>query len=793
MPGDLVLFVIATAALMGAVVLAVARRPDLVVDHPRSVLAAVCAVTLVAAGAVFQLDYPFFRIQLDPSSEALLPVADPARDVYRQAVLDFGSDDMYVIAMETDDVFQREQLEALRRISDEIRRLDGVTAAESVLDVHAYRYDPVEEMVEITRFIPEIPESADELAELRERALADPLYPRVIVSPDGRTAALNVSFRPMTDGEFVERDLDGRIQRILAAETAPNRHFFISGRPHIRAEAHHLMVRDLITLIPLAVVIANVSLFLISGSRRATLIPLVTCLTGTLWAYGALSLMGENLNVITIVLGPILICVGTVFGIHLIARYEQISQQAASSRQAAFETLLYVRLPVLLAGVTTCVGFGALLLADVHATNQLGGFCLFGIAAITMLALTAIPALLALTPLQHAAHDDRPLWDQRTRLAGVIGRLIQGALEKIGHLNVRYPGRVLLGWGAVTAVALWLIPQTVINTDFLMVFDEDHRVRTDFADVNRALVGSVPLYVILNGSEEGTFRDPAMLRKVEQMEAALRETPGVSHVLSAASLVKVANEVLQEGNPEEYRIPDTRPAVAEAVFTIPKEQLRRLANSNHSKANIVVRTGELGSSSMRALEARIRAVVARYDLNGVEADVTGNAILINRSADGIAGNQLAQVGFAALTILLLVTLAFRSLRLAVLSMIPNLVPVTLFFGALGAGAAELSLATALIGSIALGIAIDDSVHYLVAYHRLRGEGWEPERAALDCVLRVGRPIVITTIMIFVGFLSLLVSNFVTLREFGYLTSMTMAICLASDLTLMPSLLVHLRA
>ena len=126
-------------------------------------------------------------------------------------------------------------------------------------------------------------------------------------------------------------------------------------------------------------------------------------------------------------------------------------------------------------------------------------------------------------------------------------------------------------------------------------------------------------------------------------------------------------------------------------------------------------------------------------------------------------------------------------------MIPNIVPVLLFFGVLGAGAAPLSIATALIGSIALGIAIDDTVHYLVAYHRTRGQGIEPDRAALDCVLKVGRPIAITTIMIFVGFLSLLVSNFVPLREFGYLTSTTMAICLFTDLMLLPSLLVSMKA
>ena len=446
-----------------------------------------------------------------------------------------------------------------------------------------------------------------------------------------------------------------------------------------------------------------------------------------------------------------------------------------------------------MAGVTTCVGFGALLMANVRATNQLGGYCLFGIAAITMLSLTAVPAVLALLPLERTT-DNRPQWEQRTRLSAWVGHRIEDWLGLVARLNVRYAGRILAIWVVVTAAGVALIPSIVIDTDFLTVFDPNHRVRTDFANVNRVLAGSVPLYVVFNGSEEGTFREPENLRAIESVQRRLEGVEGVSHAISAVDLVRLANQVLEEGAPGADRIPDTRAGLAEAVFTVPKAQLRRLANSNHSKANIVVRTAALGSSAMRALERRIRDVIAESELPaGVVPDVTGNAILINRSADGISGNQITQVGCAALTILLLVAVAFRSLRIAALSMIPNIFPVLLFFGALGLGAATLNIATALIGSIALGIAIDDTIHYLVAYHRERQSGRSPEDAAAYCIEQIGRPITVTSVMIFVGFMSLLISNFVTLREFGYLTGMTMAICLVTDLLLLPALLVRLRA
>ena len=231
------------------------------------------------------------------------------------------------------------------------------------------------------------------------------------------------------------------------------------------------------------------------------------------------------------------------------------------------------------------------------------------------------------------------------------------------------------------------------------------------------------------------------------------------------------------------------------VFLIPKADLRRFASSNHSAANIVVRTGEQGSRAVRALEREIRAVLDEPGLApaGVETAVTGNAVVLNRSADRIALDQFRCVGFASVAIFVLLAVALRSPRLGLLAMVPNGIPVLLFFGVLGGGAASLSLPTGLIGSLSLGVAIDDTVHLIVSYRRQRQAGRGPEEAVAVALQHVGRPIVITSIMLIAGFLTITVSGFASMREFGALTAMTMAICLTSDLGLLPALLVKTRA
>ena len=177
---------------------------------------------------------------------------------------------------------------------------------------------------------------------------------------------------------------------------------------------------------------------------------------------------------------------------------------------------------------------------------------------------------------------------------------------------------------------------------------------------------------------------------------------------------------------------------------------------------------------------------------GVRVAVSGNVLLLARSADGVARTQPLSVGLAAVGIFAFVSLGIRSPRLGALAMVPNLIPVLFFFGLLGLGAAPLSLPTSLIGAVALGIAIDDTVHLLVRYRDERVAGRDPEQAVSACLRSVGRPVAITSLMLSAAFGTIALSEFATLREFGVLTAVTMGLCLVTDLILLPALLLRAR-
>jgi predicted RND superfamily exporter protein len=280
---------------------------------------------------------------------------------------------------------------------------------------------------------------------------------------------------------------------------------------------------------------------------------------------------------------------------------------------------------------------------------------------------------------------------------------------------------------------------------------------------------------------------------MEALQRRIDGIPGVSRTLSFLDTLRVLNRAFHEDDPAEERIPETRAAVSELFFMMPKSELSGYTTVNHAKANLIVRTGEVGSAAINRLSGAIEDVLDEISLpQGVEAVVTGNTILLARSDDEIVRRQPWSVALAALAIFALVSLGLRSPGLGAIAMVPNLLPVLLYFGLLGLGVAPLSLPTSLIGCVALGIAIDDTVHYLVRYRVERKAGASPEEAVERCAHRVGRPIVITSVMISAGFLVVAFSEFATLRQFGVLSAVTMGICLVTDLFLLPALLVRAR-
>ncbi len=348
-------------AVFAAAFAAVAWRPAWVVRFPRVVLLAIAGASLLALHPLVEWNPPGLRLRIDPSTEPLLPAGDPAQEVYRQAVRNFGDDEVFVIAMESEDVFRAETLAALRRVTDGIAQFPEVRKVQSLTDVVAFRYDAGNDWIEVADFLDEIPTDPGELEAHRQRALADPLYQKVLISDDGRTAAINVTFRKMTDQQFIDSRMDERIREVLDAETGDGVRFHVAGRSHTKVSVYRLMLRDMRRLIPLAFAVVAAGLWLVFGSWRAVVLP-----DGGDPALRPLDLRSDGAS------GASADGADHPAGSHAGRDRERLrsphgvalpgggGRALPTGRMPRCSVCEHMRLPVLVAGLTTMIGFGAL-------------------------------------------------------------------------------------------------------------------------------------------------------------------------------------------------------------------------------------------------------------------------------------------------------------------------------------------------------------------------------------------------------------------------------------------------
>src|SRR5690606_19978707 len=298
-----------------------------------------------------------------------------------------------------------------------------------------------------------------------------------------------------------------RIAALLAAAERPGLRFHVSGRPHLKASVYRGMVRDLRLLVPLALGVLAFVLMLATGSRRGVALPLASVGVAVLWTHGAMAALGVPVTILSSLLAPQLVAIGSVYGVHLLGHYDQ-ERARGTAAEVAGRTLGAVRLPVALSGLTTWIGFAAICASDVPAVRELGAFSALGTGCITLLTLTALPAALALLPPRREASA----LPARLALASEqLGLALARGLAALHRLATRRSEAIIAGAVLAAAVALGALPRIVVDTDYVSFFAEDDPVRRDFDAVNRLLAGAIPLYVVLEGDGPGAFREPAAL------------------------------------------------------------------------------------------------------------------------------------------------------------------------------------------------------------------------------------------------------------------------------------------
>jgi len=580
----------------------------------------------------------------------------------------------------------------------------------------------------------------------------------------------------------------------------PGTEIYQVGTPILKVVGARHQREDLARLLPCTILLVALVLFVAFRSLPGVLVPLGTVVMSVAWTLGLMALLGIPLTVITLIIGPLLIAVGNCYAMHIVASHSQHPEAEWSPRRRAEHALESCFLPVLLAGVTTMVGFASVAFSRLSSIREFGLFSSFGILCSVVVSLTIAPAMLRFLPAskRRAPAQDEP---GRTRHADATERL----LRAIGRFDATRGTLITVLGGAAVAAALVGCLFVGVNTNYIGFFRRNDPVRANSRRMHQQLAGAVPVSVVVDararladeGADEwrGPFTDPQLLRylrDLQQLIASLRLGEGPQARPAFDNSVSLADHVAHIyrsfARDATGELPESREAVEQLVeLFYDREQGAKYVSDDFAQAHIYARTHLTSSRALGELTRRIEAYAAQHNPRGVHVAVTGETILITRAADEIARGQVRSLAIAAIVIFAIMAVLFTSVRAGVLSIIPNAIPIVGTFGLMGWLGVDLNVGTSLVASVALGIAVDDTIHYLTGFHlEMRRLGDQP-RAMLTTLYLRGKAIVFTSVALFCGFMVLTVSRFAPIVAFGYLTAIAMVTALLGDLVVLPVL------
>ena len=622
---------------------------------------------------------------------------------------------------------------------------------------------------------------AEDLERVRGIALNEPLLRNFLVAGDGRVTGVNVTF------QMPEESLDEVPQAVAAARELAARieaeypvEVYLSGMVMLNNAFFEISMQDMASLVPLMYLIIIVFTYALVRSVSATVGVVLVLMLSLMTAMGLAGWAGVELTPPSSAAPTIIMTLAVADSVHVLVSLMAAYRRRPDKTAAIVESLRLNLQPIVLTSVTTAIGFMSMNFSDSPPFGDLGNMTAVGVLAALLYSVTFLPAFLSVMPLKARTGEDRA----------------DAALDRFASFIVRRRAPVLWGSVAVAALLLSFIPRNVLNDDFVGYFNEEVVFRQD-ADFTAAnLTGVYQLQYSLPAPGSNGVSDPAFLAKADAFTRWLRAQPEVLHVDSITDTFKRLNKNLHADDPAYYRLPEERDLAAQYLLlyelSLPYGlDLNNRLNIDKSSTQIVATLDDMNTDRLREMAKRGENWL-RQNAPEMTAIGIGPAVMFAYISQRNIKSMLYGTLAAAVLISGILIFALRSLRIGVVSLVPNLLPAGLAFGIWGIFVAELNMAVSMVSGMTLGIVVDDTVHFLSKYLRARREqGLDAAGAVRYAFTSVGRAILVTSFVLVAGFVVLAQSNFAMNSWMAGLTAIAIGMAVLADFLLLPALLLSL--
>lgn len=710
---------------------------------------------------------------------------DPDIQFYKQFQQTYGNEELAVIAFKNENLFSKKVLTTIGDISTALKeepgvqRLFSLTEAKEAVDINNTIY--FKKIISDTGLTPE------ELLRVKNDILHDPLLVNSLVSRNGTTSAILIELEPISSNSE-KRDLLLKLKNIAERVAGDTLDLRFSGQPFLEVEMNDLTRRDNLKFTPvLLLIIFLIISFLIKRASLA-LLTMISLLTTVIWGIGLLTASGETLNMSTVIIPPVLLAISVADSIHLLSHYRESFLENGNRHGAAVMTALKaVWLPCFFTSLTTGIGFFSFITATIRPPKIVGIFTAIGVMVAFFLTITMLPAFLMLLSNRLGKAGEK---ENAPVLSSPRDGILSRSLTSLGTFTMANYRILLLLFIFLAGMTLWGISRIKFETNFANYLPEHIQLKQDIEFIDKNLGGTIPFVMLIQAKDtEHDFTHPESLALISKIQKdLLRDMDHFSSAFSLADYFKEIHQAFNGGSPRWYRVPSKRMDIIDYYEIGESEVLDRVVAPDRMEARISFQSHWGSNQEAEKYELKIKDYMKKTLGESFSYKFTGLSPLYLSMGENLQNSQIRSFLVAFIIILFMMYFVCRSVPLTLISMIPNVFPIMMTLGFMGWFDIPLDVATIMIASVVIGIAVDDTIHFITWYRRSVHSGIKNTDAIKRAYLDVGKPIIITSLVLSCGFLVLILGTVRPTQTFGALTAFSMIAALVGDLLVLPALI-----
>ncbi|WP_223270671.1 efflux RND transporter permease subunit [Subsaximicrobium wynnwilliamsii] len=746
-------------------------------------------IFIILATLLFSSQWKHMRFTFSEAN--LLPDDHEVNLIYNDFLKIFGEEgNLIVLGVKDSTLFSVEKLNAWNQLSEDFKKFNAVESVVSIKDLQKLVKNDEEQKFDLEPFIKDSLSSMAQINRLKKQLFEQyPFYDNFLFNKKTETVRTAIYIKKdivNTEArkDFIINELEPLIQDF---ETATEMDVRVSGMPYIRTLNSQYIVDEIGLFIGGALLVTSFIFFLFFRSFRATFISLIVVCIGVMWTFGILGLLGYEITVLTALIPPLIIVIGIPNCIFLINKYQREVKLHGNKVRSLQRVITKVGNATLMTNITTASGFATFILTESTLLKEFGVVASLSILSIFLLCLLIIPIIYTFLPYPKERH-----------LEHLNKRWIGGFVNWIEHM-VKNQKIAIYGTSLLLIILSIIgIYQIKVSGSLIEDMPQDAEFFQDIRFFEEEFNGIMPLEIMIDTKRKKGVMKLNTLERMERLEELINDIPELSRPISVVSLVKYSKQAYYNGNPKYYQLPTRQ----ENSFILSyaknssgnADMLKNFVDSTGQYARITTFMKDIGTDNMQRIEEDLLTKINKeFPKDRYDVILTGKALVFQKGTNYLVKNLVISLSLAIFLIALFMAYMFRSFRMIIVSLIPNLLPLLITAGLMGYLGVPIKPSTILVFSIAFGISVDDTIHFLAKYRQeLQANHWKIRKSVFGALRETGVSMFYTSIVLFFGFSVFTISSFGGTVALGALVSATLLFAMLSNLLLLPSLLLGLE-